>query len=319
MPSASTSVASTCAVPWCKSTRARLASGASADARWRYSTSRMWVGTTSPGWASTSPRSTSSTPTPGRLIAARWPAIASSAGPPWISTPRARVARPRGSTTSSSPGLTRPPHSVPVATVPKPLIVKTRSTGRRSTPVASRGVSARALAASWARSASRPAPVRADTGTIGASARNEPASCARTSAVTSSSQSSSTRSRLVSTTSPPWTPSSWQMSRCSRVCGMTPSSAAITRQTRSTPPAPATIARTKRSWPGTSITAARRPSSSRWAKPSSVVMPRFFSTGRRSVSMPVSAMTSDVLPWSMCPAVPITSGGADTSAPAARA
>ena len=38
------------------------------------------------------------------------------------------------------------------------------------------------------------------------------------------------------------------------------------------------------------------------------VMPRAFSTGRRSVSMPVSARTSDVLPWSMCPAVPMTIG-----------
>ena len=36
----------------------------------------------------------------------------------------------------------------------------------------------------------------------------------------------------------------------------------------------------------------------------SMVMPRAFSSGRRSQSMPVRALTSDVLPWSMCPAVP---------------
>ena len=36
----------------------------------------------------------------------------------------------------------------------------------------------------------------------------------------------------------------------------------------------------------------------------SMVMPRAFSSGRRSQSMPVRALTSDVLPWSMWPAVP---------------
>src|SRR5207244_7528603 len=35
-------------------------------------------------------------------------------------------------------------------------------------------------------------------------------------------------------------------------------------------------------------------------------MPRAFSSGKRSVSIPVSAFTSDVLPWSMWPAVPTT-------------
>ena len=38
----------------------------------------------------------------------------------------------------------------------------------------------------------------------------------------------------------------------------------------------------------------------------SMVMPRSFSSFSRSASMPVSALTSDVLPWSMCPAVPTT-------------
>src|SRR5213082_3312109 len=36
----------------------------------------------------------------------------------------------------------------------------------------------------------------------------------------------------------------------------------------------------------------------------SMVMPRAFSSGRRSQSMPVRALTSEVLPWSMWPAVP---------------
>src|SRR6185312_434135 len=37
-------------------------------------------------------------------------------------------------------------------------------------------------------------------------------------------------------------------------------------------------------------------------------MPRARSSGRRSVSFPVSARTSHVFPWSMCPAVPTVSG-----------
>src|SRR5664279_2105643 len=40
------------------------------------------------------------------------------------------------------------------------------------------------------------------------------------------------------------------------------------------------------------------------AKPRSMLMPRFFSSGNRSVSTPVSRRTSAVLPWSIWPAVP---------------
>ena len=43
------------------------------------------------------------------------------------------------------------------------------------------------------------------------------------------------------------------------------------------------------------------------AYPRSIEMPRRFSSGSRSVSFPVSALTSVVLPWSICPAVPTTS------------
>ena len=98
---------------------------------------------------------------------------------------------------------------------------------------------------------------------------------------------------FVSATTPCPRPSSSQIARCSRVCGITPSSAATTSSTRSMPVAPATIVRTSPSWPGTSTTERRRPPArSSGAKPSSMVMPRAFSSGRRSVSMPVSARTS---------------------------
>ena len=47
------------------------------------------------------------------------------------------------------------------------------------------------------------------------------------------------------------------------------------------------------------------------AKPRSMLSPRAFSSGKRSVSQPVSRRTSEVLPWSTCPAVP-TSAGANS-------
>jgi len=39
-----------------------------------------------------------------------------------------------------------------------------------------------------------------------------------------------------------------------------------------------------------------------------MVMPRFFSSASRSQSMPVKALISVVLPWSICPAVPMMTG-----------
>ena len=62
----------------------------------------------------------------------------------------------------------------------------------------------------------------------------------------------STRSDLVSATQPRSMPSRSTIARCSRVCGITPSSAATTSNTKSMPLAPASMLCTKRSWPGTS-------------------------------------------------------------------
>ena len=95
------------------------------------------------------------------------------------------------------------------------------------------------------------------------------------------------------------------MWKCSRVCGITDSSAATTSSTASIPCAPASMLRTKRSWPGTSMKdATTPPPRSTWAKPRSMVIPRSFSSFSRSGSVPVSARTSVLLPWSMWPAVP---------------
>ncbi len=105
-------------------------------------------------------------------------------------------------------------------------------------------------------------------------------------------------------TTPRWTPSKSRIKACSSVCGMTPSSAATTSRATLMPVAPATMRLTNRSWPGTSTMPKRISSTWKCAKPSSMVMPRAFSSGSRSVSMPVRALTSAVLPWSMWPAVP---------------
>ena len=91
---------------------------------------------------------------------------------------------------------------------------------------------------------------------------------------------------------------------CSRVCGITPSSAATTRMHPSIPVAPATIVLTKFSWPGTSTMPTSMSAITHGAKPSSIDMPRSFSILSRSVSQPVRSLTNAVLPWSICPAVP---------------
>ena len=76
---------------------------------------------------------------------------------------------------------------------------------------------------------------------------------------TAATRASSTRSVLVMTKMPRATPRRWRMSRCSSVCGITPSSAATMKSTRSMPCAPASMLRMKRSWPGTSTTPTRSP------------------------------------------------------------
>ena len=69
------------------------------------------------------------------------------------------------------------------------------------------------------------------------------------------------------------------MATCSRVWGMTPSSAAMTSSAMSIPPTPASMLWMKRSWPGTSTIETSTPFGKRsQAKPRSMVMPRSFSS-----------------------------------------
>ena len=148
-------------------------------------------------------------------------------------------------------------------------------------------------AASAARSSGRPvAGRRADAGTIGASARKVPASARADVRSRRARASRRRRGRAWSaTTRPRRTPSSWQMSRCSRVCGITPSSAATTSRHE------VDAARAGDHGLDEALVARHvddrdrgRRRGSRCAKPSSIVMPRSFSSLSRSVSMPVSAL-----------------------------
>ena len=131
--------------------------------------------------------------------------------------------------------------------------------------------------------------MRADTATISAPGSSSAASAA--------ARAGSVRSAFVTATTPTSTPSADSTVACSRVCGITPSSAATVIRYRSIPVAPATIVRTNRACPGTSTTDSRRPDgSASGAYPSAIEMPRSRSSGSRSVSTPVSARISAVLP-----------------------
>ena len=197
-----------------------------------------------PGVARKSPGRISSVFTSTRLSATRLPASATSTGLSCICTERMRHCLFWGRISTVSPGRTSPLHRVPVMTVPAPRMLNTRSTGwRMALPRCS--ASAFLLTfASAARTSSTPSPVRLEQGTMGASANGVVASRARTSSVTSSTQSGSHRSILVSATTQVGTPSVCRTARCSRVWGMTPSSAAMTSRATSMPVDPAIIWRT---------------------------------------------------------------------------
>ena len=75
-----------------------------------------------------------------------------------------------------------------------------------------------------------PAPVAEETATISAPSRPVPISALAISLRAAARRSGSTRSALVRATRPRVRPSRSRIARCSRVCGMTPSSAATTSE-----------------------------------------------------------------------------------------
>ncbi len=187
---------------------------------------------------------------------------------------------------------------VPVATVPNPSMVKTLSTGILNisgavlfsfTSLASSKSFCLSLSMFW--------PVFAETSIISASERNVSFTVFCISSFTASLQSSSARSAFVKAITPFFIFRVVNISRCSIVWGITPSSAAITIRQISMPPIPESIFLMNFSCPGTSIIPIFSPSSVfMFAKPSSMVIPLCCSSLSLSVSVPVSSFIRHVLP-----------------------
>ena len=154
----------------------------------------------------------------------------------------------------------RPDTSVPVTTVPNPFIVNARSIGSRAGAV-DRPRRRRARRLRRERGAQRVEPVAGASPTRRSPARrsrNEPFDeLARLPAAPARASRRRPGRSWSATTMPRGMRSSRQMSKCSRVCGITDSSAATTSSTQSMPPTPASMFCTKRSWPGTSTNATR--------------------------------------------------------------
>ncbi len=226
-------------------------------------------------------------------MAARSPAVTFSTVSLCDCKPRILTSFWWGRSSRLVPTCVSPESTEPVTTVPKPFIVNERSTGIQNIP---RSRSSFKFASSFSSSdlsSEIPSPVVEETAIMGAVAKNVSWTKLLTSSLTRLNHSASTRSLFVIAMIPFLMRKILRMSRCSLVCGITPSSAATTNNTRSTVLTPATILRMNFSCPGTSMIVALSPM---WANPKSMVKPRAFSSFKRSVSTPVRTFTNAVLP-----------------------
>ena len=117
-------------------------------------TSIAAVGRNWPGRVTTSPRARALFSTPAMLTARRAPGVPSVTLCLWVCRPRMRPRCPPGWISTSCPTRRVPCCRVPVTTVPKPVMVKTRSMGRRGRPM-SRNSSRLLCSSSAASSAAR--------------------------------------------------------------------------------------------------------------------------------------------------------------------
>ena len=152
-----------------------------------------------------------------------------------------RVSMLPGITSIFSPTCKLPLINVPVTTVPNPETVNTLSIGNRAAPKLSLAATSSVIRSISRVKASNPIPLTAETGMIRASAKNVCESCSRISSCIKSNHSESTKSALVKAIIPFLTCNKETIFKCSRVCGMIPSSAAMTKMTTSRPPTPANI------------------------------------------------------------------------------
>ena len=258
------------------------------------------------------PRGASSQSSPCRFTATR---AARRAPRPrasrWTCRPRTARGAPPGRISTSSPSRSVPETSVPVTTVPKP-VQHERPVDREARALPRAGAAGTVEERdSSARSRSSPSPVRDETGTSGALREERAARRARaiSSATTSRSSGVDQVGLGQHDDARAGCRAGEQMARCSRVCGL---HAVVRRHDeqhrvdapRRRRPCGARSARGPARRRSETSPPGRQPRES--AKPRSIVMPRRFSSWRRSGSVPVSAWTSALLPWSMCPAVPTT-------------
>ena len=175
--------------------------------------------------------------------------------------------------------------------VPNPARVKTRSMGNRGRYTSKCGGQVCKLASMAIFNSSIPSPVLAETFTNFASCKVVPAVSFRTSfSIKVNHSGSVTRSVFVRTRIPVAIPNKSIIARCSRVWGITPSSAETTIKTASIPPIPASMFSIKSRCPGTStIPTSSPPGSFNQAKPRSMVICLFCSSLRRSGLIPVRA------------------------------
>ncbi len=255
-PSSIATRASTSSAPWCRCTVARCWSARACVASARVASKRV-VRLSSPAACSQSPRAASAFSMPARFSAQRCPATPLAAARSCACSERTRALTRRpcgpGTISTRSPTATRPACTVPATMVPMPGSVKLRSIAMRKLPPADRAPKRAACSRRCAPSASTPVPSTDETGNTGQCAAGVPRSRDASCSSTAARRAASTASILVSAITPRVMPSCSRMSRCSSVCGMTPSSAATTSSARSMPVAPASMVCTKRSCPGTSM------------------------------------------------------------------
>ena len=189
-----------------------------------------------------------------RRSATRPPAGPCSTSLSWTWIPRTRTSPPPGSTRRRSPtldGLTSRSagHDDAATAHPEhPIDREPRRAARRPWVRRARP----RIAASASASASRPAPVCADTGSTGESRsdrRGEQAADA-SGRPRDTRSASGTRSVFVTTATPSRERQRVEERECSSVCARGPSSAATTSRQASISPAPTSMLPTRRSWPG---------------------------------------------------------------------
>ena len=215
-------------------------SGSRGDSR----TSSSLVRVQRPASTSAMPRAGTPAGMPRRLTATRATPAADVTGSFMDSRPLILAGRSDGASSSSRPVVTVPAGSVPVTTVPLPLMLNARSTQSRTGAAGSGTGSAATSRDSASRSSGRPAPVTALTATAGAAprlVREMRSSACRVAGP------GSARSLRVTASRPCLMPTASMAARCSADCGIQPPSAATTNSTAGTGPTPASMFGTKRS------------------------------------------------------------------------